>query len=352
MVQISLAEISAKLARRSRKFSDAEKLRGGSVNAPYPLHPANYPILGIGAPSRGTLSLSQLLFVPRVAASISITRKERVITSDFICVTCGMQYPPAEHPPERCPICEDPRQFVGPSGQEWTSLERLRKTHRNVFHKEGMNLWGIGTDPKFGIGQRALLVQRPGGNILFDCVSLIDSDTVALVNSLGGLTAIAVSHPHFYSSIVEWSHAFGNVPVFLHEDDRMWVQRSDRCIHFWQGEAKSLGGGITLIRLGGHFPGFQVMHWAAGEGGDGVLMSADLPQVCADRKNVSFMYSYPNFIPLDVGTVRRIVAALEPFRFAKVYGGWFGLAVEGDGENAIRRSAERYIGRLQNPPPP
>jgi len=270
--------------------------------------------------------------------------------SSLICVGCGTQYPPTNVPPARCPICEDPRQFVEPSGQQWIPLERLQKTHRNVFHKEGVDLWGIGTEPKFAIGQRALLVQRPQGNLLFDCVSLIDSDTVELVNSLGGLTAIAVSHPHFYSSMVEWSHAFGNIPVYLHEDDRMWVQRSDSCIHFWHGETKPLGDGITLIRLGGHFPGLQVMHWADGEGGEGVLLSSDLPQVCPDRQHVSFMYSYPNFIPLDAGTVRHVVAALEPFRFKKVYGGWFGLVVEEDGEAAIKRSAERYLKYLENSP--
>jgi len=36
------------------------------------------------------------------------------------------------------------------------------------------------------------------GNILWDCVSLIDSDTVARIQALGGISAIAISHPHYY----------------------------------------------------------------------------------------------------------------------------------------------------------
>ena len=56
--------------------------------------------------------------------------------------------------------------------------------------------------PAFGIGQRALLVRTREGNILWDCVSLIDSDTVALIKALGGIYAIAISHPHYYTSMV------------------------------------------------------------------------------------------------------------------------------------------------------
>ena len=270
--------------------------------------------------------------------------------ASFICMSCGVQYPPSSNPPQRCPICEDPREFVNPAGQQWISLDLLRKTHKNVFHQEGSDLWGIGTEPKFAIGQRALLLQRPQGNVLFDCVSLIDKDTIELVYSLGGLTAIAVSHPHFYSSMVEWSKAFGKIPIYLHEDDREWVLRPDDCIHFWKGETKSIGEGVTLIRVGGHFPGLQILHWADGENGAGVLLSSDLPQVCADRQNVSFMYSYPNFIPLDAGTVRRIVDTLEPFQFKKVYGAWFNLVISDDAKGAIKRSADRYLTYLEHSP--
>ena len=38
-----------------------------------------------------------------------------------------------------------------------------------------------------------------------------------------GLRAIAISHPHYYTTIVDWSRAFGGVPVYVHADDREWV---------------------------------------------------------------------------------------------------------------------------------
>jgi hypothetical protein len=260
-----------------------------------------------------------------------------------LCVTCGTQFPPADHAPTHCPICEDERQFVGLQGQQWITLEQLRRTHRNTLFQEGDGIWGISTVPAFGIGQRALLVRTETGNILWDCVSLIDSDTVALIEALGGICAIAISHPHYYTSMIEWSRAFGGVPIYLHEDDREWVQRPDASITFWQGDTYPLERGLTLIRVGGHFPGFQVLHSAEAEKGQGALFSGDQPQVCPDRRYVSFMYSYPNFIPLDAASVRRIVSMLTPFSFTELYGAWPNFVVQGDAKEALRRSAERYL---------
>jgi hypothetical protein len=263
-----------------------------------------------------------------------------------LCVTCGTQFPPAEHSPERCPICEDERQFVGLQGQQWIAFDKLQQTHRNSFHQEGEGIWGIATVPAFGIGQRALLVRTGAGNILWDCISLVNPDTVALINALGGISAIAISHPHYYTSMVEWSRAFGGVPIYLHESDREWVQRRDVSITFWQGETYALGNGLTLIRVGGHFPGFQVLHSAEAEHGHGALFTGDQPQVCPDKRFVSFMYSYPNFVPLNGASVRRIVSVLEPFAFTKLYGAWPNFVVQRDAKEVLRRSAERYLRAL------
>lgn len=147
--------------------------------------------------------------------------------------------------------------------------------------------------------------------------------------------------------MVEWSRAFGGVPIYLHEDDREWVQRPDPCITFWRGETHSLQNGLTLIRVGGHFPGFRVLHSAQSEHGQGSLFTGNQPQVCPDRRYVSFMYSYPNFVPLDAAAVRRIVSAVQPFPFARLYGAWRNFVVQGNAKEALRRSAERYVQALE-----
>jgi len=127
----------------------------------------------------------------------------------FICTACGTQYQPSEAPPNICPICTDERQFVPASGQSWTTLEGLRKTHSNKFRNLAAGLTTIETTPAFGIGQRAILARTPAGNVLWDCLALIDDATVDLLKGLGGLMAIAISHPHYYTTMVEWSRALG-----------------------------------------------------------------------------------------------------------------------------------------------
>src|SRR5690606_29461653 len=119
------------------------------------------------------------------------------------------------------------------------------------------DMTGIATEPAFAIGQRALLVQTPAGNVLWDCISLIDQATIDAVAALGGIQAIAISHPHFYSAMVEWSRAF-DAPIYLHEDNRPFVVRPDPAISFWTDETLALMPGVTLIRCGGHFAGSTV----------------------------------------------------------------------------------------------
>jgi len=260
----------------------------------------------------------------------------------WICATCGVAYPAAEAVPERCPICEDSRQYVGANGQEWTTMERLREAHRNEMREEEPGLASIHTAPGFAIGQRAFLVDTGDGNVLWDCLTLIDDETIAWVRERGGIRAMAISHPHYYSSMRAWSEAFGNCPIWIHADDRQWVVSQAPQVTYWSGETQPLFGGLTLVRSGGHFDGYQVLHWPAGAGGAGALFAGDQPQVCMDRRWVTFMYSYPNMIPFDAPTVRRITDTLEPLAFTRLYGA-FGRHVLDDAKPVIARSRDRYL---------
>jgi hypothetical protein len=255
----------------------------------------------------------------------------------YVCVTCGTQFAESDEPPAECPICEDPRQYVGPDGQQWTTLADLRREHENAIRPEG-ELVGVGTEPKFGIGQRALLVPFQGSNLLWDCVTLLDDATAAEVERRGGLRAIAISHPHYYSAMVEWAHRFG-CPIHLHAADAEHVMRPDPAIEHWDGETLALGDGLTLIRGGGHYRGGTILHRADGAG---ALLTGDIIQVIPDRSHVAFMWSYPNLIPLPEAEVERMAAAVEPYRYEAIYGAWWGTVIERDGPDIVRRSAERY----------
>jgi len=265
---------------------------------------------------------------------------------NFICTTCGTQYADSDQPPASCTICTEPRQYVKKTGQQWTTLEKLRLTNRNSIKFKEPGLVGVGVEPHFAIGQRALFLRTPKANVLWDCLPLLDEAVVEAIQALGGISAIAISHPHYYSSMVEWSRAFGGVPIYLHAADRPWVMRPNKAIVFWEGETRSLAEGLTLIRCGGHFDGGTILHWTGGAGGRGALLTGDIIQVVPDREHVSFMYSYPNYIPLPASAVERIVRAVEPFAYDRIYGAFWDMVIERDGKEVVRESAERYLRAL------
>jgi len=264
----------------------------------------------------------------------------------FICTACGTQFSERFEPPQACPICEDDRQFVPQSGQEWTDMAAISRTHSVVWNQEAQGIHSLQISPAFAIGQRAFLIQGPDGNILWDCLSLVDEASAARIAAMGGLTAIAISHPHFYSSMVEWSTAFGGVPIYLHADDGEWVRRSDPALHPWKGETLQLGQ-ATLIRCGGHFAGSSVLHCPWLEAGQGALFVGDTMQVTLDRQYVSFMRSYPNLIPLNAKTVKGISEAVRPYRFEAIHGAFTGRTIETDGSRVVERSMERYIRAIE-----
>jgi hypothetical protein len=243
----------------------------------------------------------------------------------FICTTCGTQYPESDVPPSGCRICQDERQYVNPLGQAWTTLQAIRRTHFNAFRRHEPGLIGIATTPAFAIGQRALLLRTSAGNILWDCISFIDEATV------------------------EWSHAFGRSPIYLHAADEPWVMRPDPAMTFWEGETRQLAPGVTLLRCGGHFAGGTVLHWADGAGGKGALLAGDILHVGPDRR-VSFMRSYPDLIPLDAGSIQHIAAVLADRSFDAIYGAFWDRIIASGGTDALNHSVRRYLHAISTPP--
>ena len=254
-----------------------------------------------------------------------------------VCCACGTQYPDAAEPPASCPVCEDERQYVPVGGQAWTTLEELRSVHANRLEDDGGYL-GIDTQPKVGIGQRAVLVPAGGSNLLWDCVALLDDATAETIDARGGLRAIAISHPHYYTTMLEWAERF-DCPVHLHAADRAWVMRDGPALQFWEGETLELGDGLTLIRGGGHFPGGAMLHDARGAG---TLLSGDIIQVVPDRSHVGFMWSYPNLVPLPDRDVQHLATCVEPFAFDTIVGAFRGWVIPTGAKDAVRRSAARY----------
>jgi hypothetical protein len=263
--------------------------------------------------------------------------------SYYICEQCGVQYADAPQPPSRCIICDEERQYINPNGQRWLTLEELQGERRNIFTQVEPNLTSIRTEPSFAIGQTAHLIQTPQGNVLWDCISLIDNETIQMIENLGGLSAIAISHPHFYSTSVEWSQAFGGIPIYINQADQQWMPRSSEHIHFWQSETPlHINDEISIVQCGGHFEGSSVLLWKSGAGGKGVLFTSDTIMICADPSWVTFMHSYPNMIPLHPKKLMGIVSAVMPLQFDRLYNA-FGRTTVKNAKHSIIESAIRYV---------
>src|SRR5262249_15921051 len=112
---------------------------------------------------------------------------------NHIWTTCGTQYAESDQPPAACAVCQDERQYVKATGQNWPPPDKRRLTTRNSLKFEEPGLIGVGTEPHFAIGQRALFLRTPQANVLWDCLPLLDPAVVEALQALGGILAVAIS---------------------------------------------------------------------------------------------------------------------------------------------------------------
>lgn len=260
----------------------------------------------------------------------------------YICTTCGVQYADSHEPPATCKICEDDRQYLLRTGQNWTTHEELLKDHTITTGIDD-GVFALNVSPSFAINQRSVLVESRAGNILWECLSLVTEQAVVEIDQRGGVEAIAISHPHFFASMTEWSDALGGIPILIHAEDRRWVlcEENNR-FEFWSGKQLSLNSDITLVHCPGHFPGSTVLHWKSGAVG-GALLTGDSIQVAHDRRQASVMHSYPNAVPVRPRVLDEIQDRLAPYDFQNAYGFSWGRNIIGGAKEAVTASLRRYL---------
>ncbi|OTB05733.1 hypothetical protein M426DRAFT_56488 [Hypoxylon sp. CI-4A] len=275
----------------------------------------------------------------------------------LICTACGTQFPTADRQElKTCFICDDPRQFTPQTGQAFTTLDEIRSGFKNTWvpFTNDDRLVSIFTEPKLGIGQRAILIKTPVGNVLWDCITLIDPETIDKIKGLGGLRAIVISHPHYYTTHVEWALAF-NCPVYLAAEDKQWTtQRSSRQVFVEETELDlhidDSPLGVKLLKLGGHFPGSFValfdkrlliadtlVSTPSGLGSwdtDAVGNARARP---TGMNSYSFMWSIPNMIPLSPNELERMWSILKKYDFSSSHGAFLGTDIVKTVEEMKRR---------------
>lgn len=255
-----------------------------------------------------------------------------------ICVTCGTRY--KEITPAACAICEDERQYVPMTGQQWTSYAALAENKTIRINQRSENLFDLKIMPAFAIGQKAYLITSPEGNLLWDCIPHLDEATVNFINSKGGLKGIAISHPHYYSLMTAWAATF-NCPVYIHEADKKWIMDDAPSINLWNGEELSLWNDMKVIHTGGHFAGSTVLH-APHLSDKGSLLVGDTLQIAPSLQFISMMYSYPNVIPLPLNTILHIYNRLQPLQYDTMYGAFEWQTIAAGAKQLFQKSVDVY----------
>jgi hypothetical protein len=289
----------------------------------------------------------------------------------LICTACGTQFDIEDRSLlKRCRICDDPRQFVPPTGQAFTTLSELKAaghTNKRKSLDGDDRFWSIWTEPKVAIGQRAILIKTPHGNVLWDCITFLDAKTISWINGLGGLAAIVISHPHYYSTHLEWAETF-DCPVYLSWEDKQWLNRLDRLGRrrtFIEGteeeiEVRGEKTGVKALKLGGHFPGSLVVlaygrllvadtlvttpaglgDWSKGPDGSENGRPAGM-------NSFSFMWSIPNMIPLSPEEIGGMWKVLRSYEFSSTHGAFVGTEVRDRGGGSKTLVKKRVLESMQ-----
>lgn len=257
-----------------------------------------------------------------------------------ICNTCGTWYAEG-HTPNDCFICQEERQYVPEGGQKWVTPDALSSTHKNKILQLNSRLFEIVIDPSFAIGQRAFLVLSDNGNMLWDCVPLLDQGTIDFIQSKGGIDAIGFSHPHYYSNMNDWAQTF-DCPIYIHHTDEPFIVDKGGNIRLWQGDEKPLWNDLKIVNIGGHFTGSSVL-MISGMGEKGTLLCGDTFYISPSKKHFAMMYSYPNRMPLPIAEIKRIKERFDTVSFDAVYGFYSYQNVLNNAKAILDSSIARYI---------
>lgn len=231
----------------------------------------------------------------------------------------------------------------------------MKGQYQNKWKEFEKGLWDIWTEPKFAIGQRCILLETPSGNVLWDCIANLDDGTVDFIKGKGGLKAIVISHPHYYTTHLDWAEAF-DCPVYFSAEDEEWVSQPDpkgrRSLI--KNNDEEIVPDVTAVKLGGHFPGSIVLLWKKKLFIADTLLTVPVSRILAVllilvpfRQNLltsaksalyhidrlpgttsyAFMWSIPNFIPLAPPEIYKMWQGLKSLEFESTHGAFVGTDV-------------------------
>ena len=227
------------------------------------------------------------------------------------------------------------------NGQIWIKPSDLLKNHSVKLNRLQDNLYELFINPMFAIGQRALLVLSKHGNILWDCIPMLDEMTIEFIKAKGGLKAIAFSHPHFYSNMNDWAEYF-NCPIYIHNKDVEHNMVKGKHVTLWDGDEFPLWDEMKIMQIGGHFAGSSILH-VPFLSKEGSIICGDTLFLSPSKKHFSVVYSSPNRIPLPLAEITRIKKRFDNIPFDSFYGYIKTQNLHKDVKEILETSMAKYV---------
>ncbi|TXT07490.1 hypothetical protein VHUM_03210 [Vanrija humicola] len=274
-----------------------------------------------------------------------------------VCATCATQYPAPRRDCTHAKLSgsTDHPQARGATTSSATSRTRASRSSRPS--RSSPSLRRVSISPACVKLTPAFLLETFEGSFIWDCSAVLTPPLIAHLTHLRRpLKAMAISHPHFFSTSLTWARALG-VPLYINALDKEWYQRRESAgadeVVFWSGTQR-LSSTLTLIECGGHFPGSCVLHWdraaepltsdADARAPDtGLLLVADTVMVQPTQKGITFMWSIPNAIPLHPTDVLHIQNVLREYDYDSVSSTWPDRWVRAGAARIFDESVETYL---------
>jgi len=182
---------------------------------------------------------------------------------------------------------------------------------------------------------------------MWDCIAVINDQAVEDLKAIEAKTGkklqgIVISHPHFYTTSLSWAQALDTY-VYISHQDLQWYQRressiaSTRLRPIAQKNLKH-STDIESVCVGGHFEGSRVFLHKPSR----TLGVADSIYV-TPRRTASFMWSYPNMIPLPPTAIHGIWDSVKGLPFDRVLGCFEGQEIRANGRKIIQDSAQLWL---------
>lgn len=176
----------------------------------------------------------------------------------YACTHCGgwiLWFDSRE--PVYCGNCMDVRNALPDEDFTYLHIDAAHGQYTTHWREPLPGMWEYWTTPQLGLGSHGWLMLRPEGNIAFECAPYYTPESLAHIESLGGISILSSSHPHGYGALWQLQQHF-EPQVIIHKEDLEHTKAFQ--VNHPIDDRKTIDAQYTMQRLGGHYDGQTALY--------------------------------------------------------------------------------------------